>query len=161
MLESIVKKKRVGELDLIIDGNSALKLQIEETNSSAGLAYALRSKLSKLLKEVGGGDKHPYMNGNVMIIPKQHKTAISKLSVDEWQEFLNVLSAVQKELKEMFQTDSFNIGINEGPDSGASIDHLHWQIIPRHRKNHTAVSVLADIQVITLSSDELKKLLSK
>jgi len=106
-------------------------------------------------------NKHPYMNGNVMIIPKQHKTAISKLSVDEWQEFPNVLSAVQKELKEMFQTDSFNIGINEGPDSGASIDHLHWQIIPRHRKNHTAVSVLADIQVITLSSDELKKLLSK
>jgi len=59
MLESIVKKKRVGELDFIIDGNSALKLQIGETNSSAGLAYALRLKLSELLKKVGGGDKQP------------------------------------------------------------------------------------------------------
>ena len=29
--------------------------------------------------------------------------------------------------------DAFNYGINDGREAGRTIDHLHWQIIPRYK----------------------------
>lgn len=106
-------------------------------------------------------NKHPYMDGNVMLVTKNHHEVFETLSADEWEEFAKALIEVKAALSEMFETESFNIGLNMGEDSGRSLSHLHWQIIPRKRKNHSVVSVLADIQVITLSSRELKEKLSK
>jgi len=105
-------------------------------------------------------NKHPYMTGNVMLIPKSHVVSNSDLTEAEWSEFPKVLKEVETVLTKMFETESFNIGLNVGEESGRSVEHLHWQIIPRKRSNHTVVGVLADIQVITLSPDELKKRLS-
>jgi diadenosine tetraphosphate (Ap4A) HIT family hydrolase len=104
---------------------------------------------------------HPYLNGNVMLLPKKHKVKLAALQPEEWSEFAQALVEVQKVLGDMFTTTSFNIGLNEGKHSGRSVSHLHWQIIPRHKKNLTVVGVLADIYVITMSSQELKKKLSK
>ncbi len=106
-------------------------------------------------------NKHPYLDGNVMLVPKRHSTTTEKISKDEWEEFPRVLNEVQKILGKMFCTKSFNVGINLGKDSGRSVPHLHWQVIPRRRKNYTVTSVLADIQVITMSAEELRKKLSK
>lgn len=106
-------------------------------------------------------NKYPYMDGNVMIVPKKHSISLSELSLKEWGEFPQVLLSVKKVLSKKFSTKSFNIGINIGEESGRSIDHLHWQIIPRKKKRYTVVSVLADIQVITISPQELQEMLSK
>lgn len=106
-------------------------------------------------------NKYPYMNGNVMLVPRDHKTKISQITHNQWQEFPATLNKVQAALTELFDTESFNIGLNEGEHSGGSVEHLHWQIIPRKRMNHTAIGVLADIQVITVSAEKLKKMLSK
>lgn len=106
-------------------------------------------------------NKHPYMNGNVMLIPKRHVTKIADLTEVEWREFPTVLNEVQAVLQDLFSTDSFNIGINEGEESGRSVPHLHWQVIPRKKRNFTVVGVLADIQIITVSPTELKERLSK
>lgn len=106
-------------------------------------------------------NKHPYQNGNLMVVPKAHKTKLAELSADEWDEFSKVIVAVQAALTAAFATDSFNIALNEGADSGRSIAHLHWQIIPRWHKNHTAVGIFADIHVVTMSPDDLKERFSK
>jgi len=106
-------------------------------------------------------NKNPYMDGNVMLIPKEHKTRLAQLSSTEWEEFPQALLDIQKMLTKLFKTHSFNIGINIGKQSGQSVAHLHWQIIPRKRKNHTVIGVLADIQTITLPPKELKETLSK
>jgi len=106
-------------------------------------------------------NKHPYMDGNVMLVTKKHHENLDTLTMDEWSEFSKAVIEVQATLQKMFKTKSFNIGINIGEDSGGSVLHVHWQIIPRRKKNHSVVSTLADIQVITLSFDELKIKLSK
>lgn len=105
-------------------------------------------------------NKYPYMDGNVMIVPRRHLENLGDISEREWEEFPHVLTSVQSRLFDMFETESMNIGINIGEESGRSVAHLHWQVIPRKRKNHTVVGMLADIQVITLSPEELKKRLS-
>ncbi len=101
------------------------------------------------------------MDGNVMIVSKQHRISLSELSLKEWEEFPKVLLSVKEILAKKFSTESFNIGINIGEESGRSIEHIHWQVIPRKKKSHTVVSVLADIQVITVSPKELQEMLSK
>lgn len=106
-------------------------------------------------------NRYPYLNGNVMLVPKRHVIRLEDITSEEWGEFPVTLLEVQRVLGKKFRTESFNVGLNIGPDSGASVAHLHWQIIPRHRKNHTAVGMFADIHVITTSPAELKRMLSK
>jgi len=106
-------------------------------------------------------NKHPYMDGNVMLVPKQHHEDLDTLSEVEWIEFSKAVLEIQKVLSVMFNTESFNIGINIGKDSGRSLPHLHWQIIPRSTRRQTVLDVLGDLHVITVSSQELKERLSK
>jgi len=106
-------------------------------------------------------NQYPYMDGNVMLVPKRHRVALARLSEGEWNEFPRALIDVEHVLGELFRTRSFNVGINVGKNSGRSITHLHWQIIPRQKKNHSVVGILADIEVITLAPATLKKRLSK
>jgi len=102
-------------------------------------------------------NKYPYMDGNVMIVPKRHITDLDQISGEEWTDFHQVLKKTQKVLAKIFDTTSFNVNINIGEHSGASIDHLHWQVIPRKKKIMNATNVFCDLYVITVSPQDLKK----
>ncbi len=102
--------------------------------------------------------KYPYMDGNLMIVPKRHVTHTDKLSKSEWDEFSRVLIASQNLLSELFQTKSFNIMLQLGPNSGSSIKHLHWMIIPRPKKQKVSGwNVFNDFYFVTLSYKDLIK----
>lgn len=102
-------------------------------------------------------NKYPYLDGNVMVIPKRHVTRIEKLSKDEWSEFHRVLAKTMKVLGEIFNTKDFNINLNIGKYSGASLSHLHWQVVPRSYGPDNAMNVFTDLRVIKVSPQELKK----
>lgn len=106
--------------------------------------------------------KYPYMDGNLMIIPKRHVTNTDKLSQDEWHEFSKILLKSQELLSKLFATQSFNIMMQIGPNSGASIKHLHWMIIPRPKKvSLTGWNVLQNFYFVTLSYKDLLKKINK
>ena len=96
-----------------------------------------------------------------MIIPVRHVEKTDDLNGEEWLEFGKVLSKTQEVLKKAFKTDSFNIGLNVGPESGASIAHLHWQVIPRKFKNLTVANTFADLYVVAVTPEETKKLIDE
>lgn len=103
---------------------------------------------------------YPYLNGNVMVISKRHIERIEKISSEEWADLQATIIKTQKRLGELFETKDFNIGINIGKNSGASIKHLHWQIIPRTKKQFsTVLNLLADLQLISISGKDLKKMI--
>ncbi len=106
-------------------------------------------------------NRFPYMDGNVMIVPSRHVEGTESISKEEWQEFGTVLAKTQKILGEIFKTDSFNIGLNLGPESGSSIPHLHWQVVPRKFKNITVVNTFADLYVVAITPEETKRLIDK
>ncbi len=100
--------------------------------------------------------KYPYMDGNLMIVPKRHVTHTDKLNKEEWDEFSRVLVATQTLLTELFHTKSFNIMLQLGLNSGSSIRHLHWMIIPRPKKQKVSGwNVFNDFYFVTLSYKEL------
>lgn len=106
-------------------------------------------------------NKFPYMDGNVMIIPIRHIEEIKDINKDEWVEFGEVLANTQKVLGDIFKTDSFNVGLNVGLESGASIPHIHWQVVPRKFKNITVMNAFADLYIVAISGEETKKLINK
>lgn len=106
-------------------------------------------------------NKYPYLDGNLMIIPKEHLKNIEDLGQKEWLEFFTILKETKNKLSRIFKTNDFNIGLNIGKNAGCSIDHLHWQIIPRSYGPVNWANIFADIHVIKISPWDLKKLIEK
>ena len=102
-------------------------------------------------------NKYPYLDGNVMVIPKRHITRVEKLTKDEWSELYLVLGKTMKVLEKIFDTKDFNINMNIGKYAGASLNHLHWQVVPRSYGPDNAMNVFADLRAIKVSPWELKK----
>ncbi len=106
-------------------------------------------------------NRYPYMDGNVMIIPVRHIEKNEDVASEEWQEFGVVLTKTQKVLEKIFKTDSFNVGLNVGSESGASIPHLHWQVVPRKFKNIAAMNTFADLYIVAVTPEETKKMMDE
>ncbi|MDF1496480.1 MAG: HIT domain-containing protein [Patescibacteria group bacterium] len=102
--------------------------------------------------------KYPYMDGNLMIMPKRHIKDVDKFTSAEWEEFGEVLIKTKHLLGHLFKTKSFNVMLQIGPNSGGSIRHLHWMIIPRpKKKNLSGWNIYNNFYFVTLSYKELLK----
>ena len=104
---------------------------------------------------------NPYMDGNVMIVSLRHIEKVADIDEDEWKDFGETLSRTEKVLGKIFKTDSFNVGLNVGPESGASMPHIHWQMVPRKFKNITVMNTFADLYIVAISGEETKRLIDK
>lgn len=101
------------------------------------------------------------MDGNVMLVPKRHIEALEKITDVEWKDFSQLLTRTQELLGQVFKVNSFNIGMNLGPESGASIAHIHWQIIPRAFKNITVMNTFADLYIVSVPPEETRRRLEE
>jgi len=107
-------------------------------------------------------NKYPYLDGNLMIVPKRHFMSLEEMNDLEKKDFFEVLFEAKKKLGKIFNTQDFNIGLNLGKAAGTSIDHLHWQIIPRDPKAFSnSANLFADLYVIKISPKDLKKMIEK
>lgn len=77
-------------------------------------------------------NKYPYNNGHLMVVPNTHTADLSFLTVEELNDLMaNVKTSLEK-LKEAYNPQGFNIGMNLGSVAGAGItEHLHWHVVPR------------------------------
>jgi ATP adenylyltransferase len=90
--------------------------QIVEENA---LAFAIR-------------DRYPVTDGHTLIISKSHKASFFSLTEEERHCVLLLLDSQGALIrKEFSEVTAFNIGINDGFDSGQTIPHCHVHLIPR------------------------------
>ncbi len=75
----------------------------------------------------------PYSPGHVQVIPSRHVEDLKELSDDELEYTLDFVQRSIDFIKKIMKPEGFNLGINLGK-SGASIKHLHVQIVPRYNK---------------------------
>jgi diadenosine tetraphosphate (Ap4A) HIT family hydrolase len=103
--------------------------------------------------------KYPYLDGNLMILSKRHVEHTDDLTVEEWADFPIVLKKAQHALSILFHTNSFNLGFNIGPESGRSIAHLHWMLLPRPSRMRSVpvFEALNDLIVVTMGYKTLIK----
>jgi ATP adenylyltransferase len=105
---------------------------------------------------------YPYSNGHCLIVPNRHVGDISKLSVQEYVQLMELLRETKDLLQTVLEPQGFNVGINLGRVAGAGIPgHVHLHLVPRWRGDHNFMSVTASTKVISTSLRTVyKKLVS-
>jgi len=79
-------------------------------------------------------DGYPVTPLHTLIIPKRHILSFFELNEIEQGELFSFLEKQKKSImNEDSSVSAFNIGINDGPDAGRSVDHLHIHLIPRRK----------------------------
>lgn len=91
---------------------------------------------------------YPYNPGHLMVVPKRHVEDIRELSEDEVMALHRLQVLTLKVLEAEYHPGGFNIGYNMGGASGASIPHLHLQIVPRYRSELGFFDILSDSRTV-------------
>jgi len=92
---------------------------------------------------------YPYNPGHLMIVPYRHIANLEGLTEEERHEHFEIVSQSIKVLKQVFNPDGFNIGINAGNVAGAGIDdHFHTHIVPRWQGDTNFMPVISDVRVV-------------
>ncbi len=77
-------------------------------------------------------DGFPISPGHALVIAKQVTTSLFELPPETQTAVWRTVSTVRDLLQQRHQPDAFNIGLNDGPAAGQTIDHAHIHIIPRY-----------------------------
>jgi histidine triad (HIT) family protein len=79
-------------------------------------------------------DIAPVADGHVLLIPKHHEQFVEELPEEIYAALFDSLKGLVKPIQEAFDAPACNIGINNGPNAGQIIPHVHIHIIPRPKK---------------------------
>lgn len=76
----------------------------------------------------------PLVPGHVLVVPYNPEIRrFNQLNDEESIDYMRSLQIISKFITWKYKADSLNIAIQDGPESGQSIPHLHTHIIPRYK----------------------------
>jgi ATP adenylyltransferase len=91
----------------------------------------------------------PYNTGHLMVAPYRHVASLEELTDAELHEHFEIVRLGIKVVRQVYNPDGFNVGINMGKISGAGIDeHMHTHIVPRWQGDTNFMPVMADTKVV-------------
>ncbi len=75
---------------------------------------------------------YPYISGHLMVVPYRHIEDPADASKKETDELMDLTKRTQSVLREVYEPDGINIGMNLGKAAGAGVaGHYHMHILPR------------------------------
>lgn len=91
----------------------------------------------------------PYGSGHVLVLPKRHVGDVLELEDDEYQDFANLMRTTLKAVKQAYNADGHNVGMNLGQAAGAGIPkHLHAHVLPRWNGDTNFMSTIGETRVL-------------
>ena len=91
----------------------------------------------------------PYNSGHLMVAPYRHVASLEELTDTELYEHFKIVRQSIKVLRQTYNPNGFNVGINMGKVAGAGIDdHIHTHIVPRWQGDTNFMPVTADTKVV-------------
>ena len=92
---------------------------------------------------------YPYHPGHLMVAPYRHIASLEELTKEERHEHFEIVSRSIKLLRQEFNPEGFNLGVNIGKAAGAGVvDHIHTHIVPRWQGDTNFMTVISDIRVV-------------
>ncbi len=76
-------------------------------------------------------DRHPVNDGHILVCPKMHFENLLETPSAVVAEIMDAVNNLAPRVMSAFGASSFNLIVNNGPDSGQVIMHTHFHIIPR------------------------------
>lgn len=84
-------------------------------------------------------DIHPSAPGHTLIIPKAHAARVEDLSEADAAALFKVLHRLVGRIQAAVDALSSTIGVNNGPESGQEVPHVHIHVIPRFREDRGGI----------------------
>ena len=92
---------------------------------------------------------YPYISGHLMIVPFAHIANLDDTDKQTTDELMDLTKQCQSVLREVYQPQGFNIGINQGKAAGAGVaGHLHQHILPRWIGDANFMTPIAETRTI-------------
>lgn len=118
---------------------------------------AFRGKFSYVIL-----NRYPYTSGHLMVIPFVHVPNLESLDSETRAEMMELTSQCTTILKNIYKTESFNVGANIGEAAGAGVlGHVHIHIVPRWSGDTNFMSTVGETRVLPESLEETYKRVSQ
>ena len=84
-----------------------------------------------------------------MIAPYAHIAKLNDAPKSATDEMMDLVKSCERILREAYNPEGFNVGMNLGHVAGAGVaDHIHMHILPRWGGDTNFMSTLADTRVL-------------
>ena len=92
---------------------------------------------------------YPYISGHTMIAPYSHLSEFDAAAKEITDEMMDLAKHCQRALREVYQPQGFNFGMNLGRAAGAGVaDHFHMHIMPRWNGDTNFMSTVGETRVL-------------
>lgn len=92
---------------------------------------------------------YPYASGHMLIVPNAHVADLDATANHVSNELMDLTKRCQTALRDVYRSDGFNIGINQGRAAGAGVAaHLHIHILPRWTGDANFMTTVAETRVL-------------
>ncbi len=76
-------------------------------------------------------DINPLQHGHTLVIPKAHAAKLSDLDADSAASVMHAVQTLTPVVCEAAGAADATIAVNDGPDAGQEVPHVHVHIVPR------------------------------
>lgn len=105
-------------------------------------------------------NRYPYNNGHIMVCPYRHVSELTELSREEAHDVMDLVQRCSGILKQHFNCEGINVGLNLGKAAGAGIgEHLHFHLVPRWNGDSSFIAVMDDVRTVPQHIHETYKAL--
>ncbi len=104
---------------------------------------------------------YPYNIGHLQVLPVRHVENLEDLTDKEISSLFTMVKKSIKLLRKVLKPRGFNVGMNIGDVSGASVRHLHVHIVPRFRTDFGFMEITAETKVLSETIEKTYKKLKK
>ena len=99
----------------------------------------------------------PLFPGHVLVVPLRTEClSLSDLTPEENKDYFATLQVVHQFISDEFHADSVNVAIQDGPEAGQTVPHLHTHIIPRPKVNNIGDKVYDKLDAWTFEEQLAK-----
>ena len=94
-------------------------------------------------------NRYPYISGHLMIAPNAHVSEFASAPKDATDEMMDLAKRCQSGLRQAYDPDGFNLGMNLGQAGGAGVaDHFHLHVMPRWSGDTNFMSTVSETRVL-------------
>jgi ATP adenylyltransferase len=92
---------------------------------------------------------YPYISGHLMIAPYEHVGDLDAAAKNTTDELMDLTKQAQTALREAYNPQGYNIGMNLGRAAGAGVaNHIHIHVLPRWTGDTNFMTTAGQTRVI-------------
>jgi ATP adenylyltransferase len=92
---------------------------------------------------------YPYTTGHLMIASYEHVATLAAAPQETLQEMMRLTVRAEQALRELYNPDGLNIGMNLGESAGAGVaGHIHMHVLPRWTGDGSFMTTVSETRVL-------------